>query len=162
MMLDYLNKVFRLWSQVLLYIDKHDPGFVKENIKNIDTFSIVYQKTLSQECIKMIKAIHDAQKLVDLFMRCKKNNNKYMFFTLSNIVKIAPNLNPQDTSDELYYKYLLGVSNIANTNDKTQYEEINLEFINIEKLMAYFYKEKTNLFELEFHQTLDSLVGSDV
>lgn len=143
MMYDYLKSLEALWLRILASLDSDVPDISLKIYKDI-TDSLVreediirlYPTITSGSCRKVLINIHNIYQIVEEYV--KRMSNLFMFFRLSNIVKIK-----EDVSINKY----LSIFESVKIDDQEFDSKFKLIDSNVGSLMNIFYDTKCELFE---------------
>ena len=157
MMYDYLKSLEALWLRILASLDSDVPDISFKIYKDLSDSLVseetphrilertlvseediirLYPKILSVSCRKVLVNIHRIYQVVEEYV--KRMSNLFMFFRLSNIVKIK-----EDVSINKY----LSIFESVKIDDQEFDSKFELIDSNIGSLMNIFYDTKCELFE---------------
>lgn len=170
----YLELSFRMWSIILFYIDKQKI----ENIFNSININSIIQNInfefkdniLNFNCLVLITKIKIIHEILNLY--AVNYFNVYMFFELSNIIKIsnnssdnllkinlAENLFKNISFDNLYCNNkLLVINNIVQSDNEINNIRNKIGYTNLQNIYTNFYKLKTEIFENEFKNIFNNII----
>ena len=153
MMYDYLKSLEALWLRILasLDFDVADISFkiykdISDSLVSEEDIIRLYPKITSVSCRKVLLNIHRIYQIIEEYV--KRMSNLFMFFRLSNIVKIK-----EDVSINKY----LNIFESVKLDDQEFDSKFQLVDSNIGSLMNIFYDTKCELFESAYSSLVKTI-----